>query len=68
MKRYRFSIDCSNTGGEFHVSLIGHFAGVDLDAELRALTRVLTAAGYHVDPDPDPEGEFAVRARLLSAR
>ncbi|WP_336216918.1 hypothetical protein [Nonomuraea sp. LPB2021202275-12-8] len=41
--------------------------GVDLDAELQALTQVLTAAGYEVAADSDHNIACSVIARLAPA-
>ncbi len=44
-----------------------HMLGVDLDAELQALTQVLTAAGYEVAADSDHNIACSVIARLAPA-
>jgi hypothetical protein len=62
-----FIVDSSAYDGDFYVSMVGTVTGVDLDAELRALTRVLTGAGYEVAPDPEDEHGTVVIARLVSA-
>ncbi|GAA0937652.1 hypothetical protein [Nonomuraea longicatena] len=57
-----FSVD-SSADGDFYISLVGVMAGADIGAELRALTQVLTAAGYEVIGDPD-DSACGVIARL----
>ncbi|MFI7422652.1 hypothetical protein [Nonomuraea sp. NPDC049684] len=58
-----FDVGC-NVRGDFYVSLVGHMSGVDISAELNAVTEVLTGAGYEVTPHP--EHEACVFARLAA--
>jgi hypothetical protein len=65
--QHALGFSVSSADGDFYVSLVGNMVGVDLDAELRALTQVLTGAGYEVAADPDDDIVCSIIARLAPA-